>query len=122
VPAFAVQTLVENAIKHGIEKVRGTGHLRISAHFEQNAAQDDTLVAIDVRDSGAGIPALYSLDGFTTGRQAFFGIGLSNVFERMSQLFGRDDLLQLTSSPGEGTTARLCIPKSTQSHDQNRNH
>ncbi len=122
VPAFAVQTMVENAIKHGIEKVRGAGRLSISAHLDEPTGASASMVVVEVTDSGAGIAALFSENGFSSGRQPFFGIGLSNVFERMSQLYGRDDLLQLASTPGEGTTARLFIPNSTPSHDPNRNH
>ncbi len=122
VPAFAVQTMVENAIKHGIEKVRGAGRLTISARVAEPTDADMSMVVVEVRDSGAGIPALFPETGFSSGRQPFFGIGLSNVFERMTQLYGRDDLLQLASTAGEGTTARLCIPNSTPSHDPNRNH
>lgn len=122
VPAFAVQTMVENAIKHGIEKVRGQGHLTISALLETPDEAGASTVVVQVCDSGAGIPALFPRDGFSSGRQPFFGIGLSNVYERMSQLYGRNDLLQLASSPEGGTTARLIIPNSNPSHDPHRNH
>lgn len=108
-PAFAVQTLVENAVKHGIERKRGGGTIRLSSHH------DDDLAEIVVEDSGIGIPALFAGgDGSVSSAAAaptdFYGIGLENVAARLERLYGRDDLLVLTSAPGEGTKARLRIP------------
>jgi len=130
VPAFALQTLVENAVKHGIERRRGGGTLTLSAR------PDGEFLAIGVRDTGAGIPALYapdtpdsapprpgfgppepgasgdgaSGDGAAGGHPAFYGVGLRNVADRLAQLYGRHDLLSLRSTPGEGTTAELLVP------------
>lgn len=111
VPAFAVQTLVENAIKHGIEKVRGQGRLTISVD-PLPASDSEPLGAIQVtvHDSGVGIPALFAEKEPATGRLAFFGIGLSNVYDRMRELYGRDDLLRFESSDVAGSTVRLIVP------------
>jgi two-component system, LytTR family, sensor kinase len=61
IPAFALQTLVENAVKHGIERRRGGGTLSLSARPEGD------LLVITVRDTGAGIPALYAQDLVSQG-------------------------------------------------------
>jgi hypothetical protein len=115
VPAFAVQTLVENAVKHGIERKRGGGRLRLEGRRLPNAD-----VEVTVADTGAGIPALFPAgDGsasLTPGAAAggpaldFFGIGLRNVADRLEQLYGRGDLLTMTSDPDEGTTVHLRLP------------
>ena len=113
VPAFAVQTLVENAIKHGIEKVRGRGRLTISVEPLPDAESEPTgAIQVTVHDSGVGIPALFAEKEPATGRLAFFGIGLSNVHDRMRELYGRDDLLRFESSDVAGSTVRLVIPPS----------
>lgn len=104
VPAFAIQTLVENAIKHGLEKRRKGGKLSITAL--ENKAQ----VVVEVHDSGQGIPELFG-DGEKRGLQPFYGIGLRNVHARLTQLYGRSDLLSYESDPENGTTARLYIQK-----------
>ena len=101
VPAFAVQTLVENAVKHGLEPHRGPGRLSIRADEDEAGA-----LRIAVADTGVGLPALF---GGAVDR-AFYGIGLVNVAARLRQTYGRDDLLTLTSAPGEGTTATLVLP------------
>ncbi len=104
VPAFAIQTLVENAVKHGLEKQREGGVLRLVCR-----RHDDDLVEVEVSDTGVGIPALFGAAGADDG---FFGIGLSNVAARLEQLYLRNDLLQIRSRPGEGTTVRLLLPAS----------
>jgi two-component system, LytTR family, sensor kinase len=109
IPAFALQTLVENAVKHGIERRRGGGTLSLTAR-----PAGDVLV-ITVRDTGAGIPALYAQDLESQGDGAaphpdFFGIGLRNVADRLAHLYGRHDLLAFSSAPDDGTTAELHIP------------
>lgn len=105
VPAFAVQTLVENAVKHGLAKRRGGGILRITCR-----RGGDDFVEIAVADTGVGIPDLFGAgDTKDAGRQ-FFGLGLKNVSSRLEQLFGRSDLLQFTSDPDLGTTAVIHLP------------
>ena len=105
VPAFAVQTLVENAIKHGLEKRRGRGTLRI-----EGRAIDDTIAEIVVSDTGVGIAALFGRSECDPRHSGFYGIGLRNVSARLYRLYDRDDLLCLQSDPDQGTTARLFIP------------
>ncbi len=108
VPAFAVQTLVENAVKHGIERKRGGGTLTLASRRHGDRAE------VCVTDTGLGIPALFAGgDGVAdegAEPQEFFGIGLRNVADRMARLYGRDDLLRFASAPGAGTTVRLLIP------------
>jgi sensor histidine kinase YesM len=81
-------------------------------------------VEVTVSDTGVGIPALFAAgdaagDGAASGRAAgagrsFFGIGLTNVSDRLEQLYGRGDLLRITSAPDEGTVARLLLPAATE--------
>ncbi len=104
IPAFVVQTLVENAVKHGLEKQRDGGCIHIAAHVL------DGMMEIEISDTGVGIPALFSNEKGEVAPGSFFGIGLTNVSSRLEQLYGRSDLLTIDSHPGKGTTARMCIP------------
>jgi len=108
VPAFAVQTLVENAVKHGIERRRGDGRVRFASRCVDGA------VVVEVYDNGPGIPALFTPPlepgGGSGARTSFYGIGLRNVAARLEQLYGRSDLLAIDSTPDEGTLARLTLP------------
>src|SRR5690606_38317848 len=79
IPAFSVQTLVENAVKHGLECRRASGIVRIECHA------DDHSLMIDVHDNGLGIPALF--DG-RKNETSFYGVGLKNVSARLQMLYG----------------------------------
>ena len=112
VPAFAIQTLVENAVKHGLEKARAEGAVKVTAAYA------DGELSITVSDTGVGIPALFNTETErldTEGDRppdtnSFFGIGLRNVTARLEYLYGRMDLLEITSKPGRGTTVVLRVP------------
>lgn len=106
VPAFAVQTLVENAIKHGLEKQRKHGTLSLSC-----TRLDDEFSRVVVTDSGVGIPSLFGEAKPAEGIASFFGIGLTNVASRLERHYGRRDLLKFESDVESGTTVTLLIPE-----------
>ena len=101
VPAFVIQTLVENAIKHGLEKKRGAGVLKIIGKYD---AQDGLEVCI--WDSGVGIPTLFQNGSDTS----FYGLGLQNVATRLEKLYGHAGLLKIQSSEKDGTEVKLLLP------------
>jgi LytS/YehU family sensor histidine kinase len=101
VPAFVVQTIVENAIKHGLEKKRGKGILKIVG---QKGEKD--MAEVCIFDSGVGIPHLFENAKDTS----FYGLGLQNIATRLEKLYHRDDLLQIYSEPGSGTEVKLMLP------------
>jgi two-component system, LytTR family, sensor kinase len=111
VPAFALQTIVENAVKHGIERQRGGGSIRLSSRL----AGETGLAEIEVADSGVGIPAIFTDatgDGMPSGdaEGAFFGVGLRNVADRLERLYGRRDLLRFRSGQETGTSVTITLP------------
>ena len=122
VPAFAVQTLVENAVKHGVEQKRGGGRVSVRARVEARA--EGAALVVEVEDTGAGL-AWASGDGAapldaapldapgggagTGGAEAFYGVGLRNVADRLRQLYGGAARLAL-SPRNPGTLASLVVP------------
>lgn len=104
VPAFAIQTLVENAVKHGLEKQRGGGHLSLTCRRKDDGVQ------VVVSDTGVGIPSLFEQGERPVHDASFLGIGLQNVSTRLEELYGRDDLLWIRSEADRGTTVRLELP------------
>ena len=110
VPAFAIQTLVENAIKHGLERSMKQCNLTISVAPADPDSPGSSDALVTIHDTGVGIPYLFARTDRATERHDFFGIGLSNVFERLRQLFQRDDLLGFESNPEEGTRVTMVIP------------
>jgi two-component system, LytTR family, sensor kinase len=77
VPSLLLQPLVENAIKYGVARKSGPGHVDIRARRE-----GDKLV-LEVRDDGAGLTE----DALTALQK---GIGVSTTRARLQHLFGAD--------------------------------
>ena len=101
VPAMSVQPLVENAVRHGIERRAGTGRVAIEARL---VGED---IELRVSDDGIGIAA-DRLPGVLAGTGG--GIGLSNVDGRLRATFGERYALRLESEVGQGTTAVMTVP------------
>jgi len=101
VPAMSIQPLVENAVRHGVERRAGSGRVEIVARVVGGD------VELRVRDDGAGIdpervPAILAGAGG--------GIGVSNVDARLRASFGERYALQIESDVGVGTTAVMIVP------------
>jgi two-component system LytT family sensor kinase len=104
VPSMLLQPLVENSIRHGLApKVEG-GWVALRAHrFWQRERE---MLELEVEDSGVGMPAR---DGETPATGGH-GIGLSNVRERLSVLYGDAAQFEIVSRPGQGTLVRIVLP------------
>jgi two-component system LytT family sensor kinase len=98
VPSMILQPLVENSIKHGFSRKVGGGRITIRS-VRQNAH-----AIIEVEDDGLGMTDAQLNTALTDG------IGLSNVNERLSVIYGAAYRLKLSSVPGIGTIIRLEIP------------
>jgi LytS/YehU family sensor histidine kinase len=97
VPLFILQPLVENAIRHGIERRAGAGRIDIRARAEKDS------VRITVTDDGAGIQ----------GNGVMEGIGLSNTRTRLEQLYGPRGTLSLNGHAQPGTEVAVTIPRAS---------
>ena len=94
-PPMMLLTLVENAIKHGLEPKSEGGAVRISAAREGEAMQ------VTVADTGAGFEP-----------KPGFGTGLTNIRERLRLLYGDKASLILEPNEPAGTRAILALPYS----------
>jgi two-component system LytT family sensor kinase len=95
VPHFALQPLVENAVRHGIEKSVRPGSVRVEARREGDALE------VRVLDTGAGPrPSGPRPDG----------IGLATTRARLAQLYGARQSLVVESRPEGGTAVVLRVP------------
>jgi hypothetical protein len=93
VPPLLVQTLVENAIKHGIAGRRNGGLIRLSAQ-----PLDEHSWRLQVTNPAAELPALHQGNG----------IGLANTRERLAMAFGNAASLELQL--GETVVATALLP------------
>ena len=98
VPSMILQPLVENSIKHGFSRKVGGGRIVIRSVRQNGHA------IIEVEDDGLGMTE----DRLNTALTD--GIGLSNVNERLSVIYGAAYTVRITSVPNLGTIIRLEIP------------
>jgi two-component system sensor histidine kinase YesM len=106
-PKMCLQSLAENACKHGIQHATGKGEIAISAVVE-----GDELV-LTVRDSGVGMAPtrLYEVRGNLTDPQdPASSIGLRNIFRRLELYYGSAASMDISSEPGLGTSVILRMP------------
>ncbi len=92
-PPMMLLTLVENAIKHGLDPLQQGGSIRVSAVCESG------LLTVSVADTGQG---LLSSNGM--------GLGLANIRERLATLHGKQAKLLLEENEPRGVVARISIP------------
>ncbi len=92
-PSMMLQTLAENAIKHGLEPKAAGGRLEIGAEIV------DGQLAVHVTDNGMGFMP-----------KSDEGVGLANIRERLNALYkGRAELI-ITVPPAGGTRATIKVP------------
>ncbi|MGE0396015.1 MAG: sensor histidine kinase [Kofleriaceae bacterium] len=89
-PAMLLQPLLENAVRHGIERATGPGTISVTA-----------------RD----VDGRLALDVFNTGElgEIEAGIGIANTRARLQQLYGAHHEMELRGEP-DGVVASLVIP------------
>ncbi|KFN48621.1 sensor histidine kinase [Arenimonas composti] len=92
-PPLLLITLVENAIKHGIEPQPGPGRVEVRGSVKSGR------LVVSVVDDGAGLqPGIGS------------GVGLANVREQLAARFGDAASLSLRGLAGRGAVAEIAIP------------
>ncbi len=95
-PAMLI-SLVENAIKHGLERASRPGLITIIARHESDGTGE--LLSVSVIDDGVGLT-----------EQAGQGTGLANITERLLLLYGRKASLFVEPGDRQGVRALLTVP------------
>ncbi|MBB5271837.1 histidine kinase [Quisquiliibacterium transsilvanicum] len=96
-PPASLLTLVENAIKHGIEPSRQGGSIEV------RAVPAGAGWALEVEDDGQGL-------GVAGLAQATGGTGLANLGERLRLALGEGAGVVLEAGPRGGAVARMRLP------------
>ena len=99
VPSLILQPLVENAVKHGVDKIAAAGKIGIRSR------RDGGQLVLTVTDNGPGPAKIARLDDA--------GVGLANTRQRLEQLYGIEQTLILSEAVGGGTVATITIPYRT---------
>ncbi|MGC1457805.1 MAG: histidine kinase [Steroidobacteraceae bacterium] len=93
IPSMVLLTLVENAIKHGLNPSPGAGTVRVSA------MRHGTQLTVSVADNGRG---------FRSGCGG--GSGLANIRARLDTRYGPEARLHLENNEAGGATATVVLP------------
>ncbi len=96
IPAFTLQPLVENAVRHGIATQPRGGTLTVSSRL----VRDD--LVLEVKDDGAGANP-EAVRGAT-------GVGVRAVRQRLEARYGPNGALAIKTAPGAGFTVTASLP------------
>jgi len=99
-PSMMIQSLVENAIKHGLEPKPEGGELSVKAEIVHGK------LAVTVADTGLG---------FGRAATAGTGVGLANVRERLALLYGDKASLSVKENQPSGTVVTIAVPYTARS-------
>ena len=94
-PPMALLTLVENAVRHGIDPSETGGRIEVGARADARQA----CVEVWVSDTGAGMD-----------EKAAPGTGLANLRERLKATYGDAARLELCDETPHGLRATLVLP------------
>jgi sensor histidine kinase YesM len=101
-PSMMIQSLVENAIKHGLEPKPEGGLLSVRAEIVHGK------LAVTVADTGLG---------FGKAATAGTGVGLANIRERLQLLYGNKASMTVAENPPSGTIVTLTVPYQAQARE-----
>lgn len=108
VPSFALQPLVENAVKHGLSAISQGGRIHVRSWMKEGR------LWISVADTGAGIgrERLREIKrALAEGQASDMGIGISNIYRRLHAMY-EDGEMFLYSREGCGTAVQLAFSPS----------
>jgi len=101
-----ISWVIENICKNSMDAIEGNGTIKI------DLSEKDSIVTLDISDSGKGIPkSKYKTifkPGYTTKKRGW-GLGLS-LASRIIEMYHHGKIFVLSSDPGNGTVIRIQLP------------
>ncbi|MBC3916656.1 histidine kinase [Undibacterium sp. CY18W] len=97
-PPLMLISLVENAVKHGVEPKIGPVH--IAVHARRMEKEATPMLELTVEDDGVGF----------AGSSSGSGIGLANIHERLASMYGERASLVLKARAEGGVAATILLP------------
>ena len=121
VPAFVIQPLVENAVRHAMPP-EGPLHINVTV-----AAEGERAVLIEVADDGEGMDEATAARLFSASVPApdssapqggGAGVAMHNISERIKRFYGPRSSTSVASQPGVGTTIVLHLDLEGSMYDE----
>jgi sensor histidine kinase YesM len=103
VPQLILQPLLENSLRHGMKASGEAIDISIAAHRENGS------LLLRISDTGVGLGS--SAPNAVLGR----GVGLSNIRDRLAQLYGEGQSFSIANRAGGGAEVTLHLPYRTSS-------
>ena len=118
IPPLLLQSLVENAIVHGLEPHVAGGHITVQAR------RQGSLVCIEINDNGAGFDAGFNVEhdnsasyapaptdnGAQLASPPHSGFGIAQVRERLANTYGAEGTIKIVAAHAGGTCASVHFP------------
>ncbi len=108
IPAVIIQTFVENSVKYAFDKKNMLFIIIFAKHTESG------MINITVRDTGVGYDAetLTGISEFLRTRQYSdkLGVGVQNVVQRLTLLYGENYSISIGNAPDGGAEVRILLP------------
>ena len=105
VPTFVLQPIVENAVRHGVEKAVSGGHIELEARRDQDVLQ------LTVRDDGPGLdPAPGPNPAAGPKSSDGPGIGIATTRARLEEMYPGQASLSLAARQPHGTCVEIRLP------------
>jgi sensor histidine kinase YesM len=106
VPSLSIQTLIENAMRHGIERKNDLGHVRVRGFKEGGN------ICFEITDNGAGMTKdrmklLNDFDKLEKAAPNFSGSGIYNLYKKLRYFWKDDFKLRFSENQGGGVTVML---------------
>jgi signal transduction histidine kinase len=112
-PPMTLLTLVENAVRHGIDPAEDGGEITVTVTLHDGRCQ------VQVSDTGIGLAKIgLAQDGHAKPDSKGLGTGLANLRERLQLVFAGDAELHLSALTPHGFRARLNFPARLDQADQ----
>ena len=94
-PRMVLQPLVENAVRHAVEKTPNTSLITLSGKFEKG------WLTFKVSDNGNGLMRSLTAEDY--------GVGLTNVNARLNRVYGDNTVFDISGVWGVGTVASVSL-------------
>lgn len=105
IPFLVVQPIVENAVRHGLERKTENGQISVSGFGE------GPLCVIEIEDDGVGMEPAFARAVLAGSGPPAKGVGLANVDQRLRAVYGPEHGLLIETAPGSGTKVVIRVPR-----------